>query len=783
MIKDIKIAAVIGSGTMGSSIAAQLLNAGISTILLDLVPSVLLQEEIDKNLTLDDMEVRNRYVNNAIERIKREKPSALTAKKNLKLLTVGNMEDDFIMLENADWIIEAITEDLGQKKILFKKIDSIRKKGSIVSSNTSGISINEIKEGLTEDFQIHFLGTHFFNPPRYIKLLEIIHTKKTNPDVVSFITKFAEEQLGKVVVEAKDTPNFIANRICAYAFLNIVKEMIHYDLSIEEVDQVTGPLIGRPKIATFQTLDMVGLDTFYHVVKNVQGRVTSPEEKEMYEIPTCLEEMLKRNMLGRKVNKGFYTKMDEGLMVLNYHTMKYEPTMKNRPRVERDLRSFLQGNNKISNFLWKGLAPFLLYSATMIGEVADSIYSVDQAVKFGFNWKNGPFRLWDEISLKDTVQRMKKESYTIPEWIEEMIENGFDSFYKEINGITYYYHQGNYVPFPKKAGQISIQEIKNKEGFLLNNGGASLLDTGDGVLLLELHSSNNIIGLDIISMIEQAVKEVEKDNYKGLIIGSEKKNFSVGANLAMMLLEAQNGDELELELVVRRFQEAMKKIKYCKKPVVAAAYQKTLGGGAEICLAASKVQASIETYMGLVETGVGLIPGGGGTKELYINCLKQRMNDTDEELFQLAEEVFQTILTATVSTSAEYARDFGFLDKSDGISFNDLFLLRDAKQSVLDLYNNRYVPPTSSKVLVVGKPGLDRLLKKIHLLKKMDVLSDYDAYLAETLAFVVTGGEVPFRTMVEEDYLLELERKAFIRLLLRKETQQRMLSILQKGRG
>ncbi|KAB7666512.1 3-hydroxyacyl-CoA dehydrogenase/enoyl-CoA hydratase family protein [Bacillus sp. B1-b2] len=779
---EIKTAAVIGSGVMGSNIAALLLNAGIPTVLLDIIPTELEKEEINNNLTINDKEVRNRFVQNAVTRIKGEKPNPLTSQKHIRLLTVGNIEDNFSLISNADWIIEAITEDLGKKQVLFKKIDTLRKKGSIVSTNTSGISINEIKDGLSDDFQAHFLGTHFFNPPRYIKLLEMIPTKETKQEIVNYMTKFSQEKLGKVVVYAKDTPNFIANRIGAFAFLNLFNEMIQFDMTIEEVDSLTGKLIGRPKMATFQTLDMVGLDTFYQVVKNVHGRLKEEEEKNMYSIPPCIEEMVTKNMLGRKVKKGFYTKTNEGLMVLNYHSMKYEPVKSKKGEIAKELLSFLKEENKESRFLWKGLAPFLLYAAKMTGEVADSIYSVDSAIENGFNWNKGPFRLWDEMSLIDTVERMREESYSIPSWITEMLENGFESFYKEINGKTYYYHQNKYVPIPLLEGQISIKERKNNRDIIVSNQGASLMDIGDDVLFLELHSTNNSIGMDIIAMIEQAVEKVQKAPFKGLVIGSEKKNFSIGANLAMILVEAQNDDKTELELVVRRFQDAMYKIKYCEKPIVAAPFQRTLGGGAEICLAATKVQALMETYIGLVETGVGLIPGGGGTKELYLNLLMQKEEYTDKELLQLTGEVFERILTASVSTSADYGKELGYLNQEDGITFNEVFLLRDAKRAVIELFNNNYQPPTSSKILVSGKTGFEVIMKKVELLKQVGGISEYEAFIARELAFVLTGGDVGFRTLVEEQYLLDLERNAFITLLSQEETQKRMLYLLQTGK-
>mgnify|MGYP001030703519 CR=1 FL=1 len=782
-MKEIKSAAVIGSGVMGAAIAAQFLNAGIATILLDIVPNQLTEEEKEKGLTIEDKVVRNRFVQRAVERMKTDFPSPLTSVHNLSKLTLGNLEDDFALLQDVDWIVEAIIEDINIKKELFKKLDQHRKKGSIVSSNTSGISINKMKENLSPDIQAHFLGTHFFNPPRYITLLEIIPTKETAPVVVKTISEFAEETLGKVVVKASDTPNFIANRIGSYAFLNIVNEMIKADLTIEEVDQLTGPLIGRPKSATFHTLDMVGLDTFYQVIQNMQGKMKNPEEIETFQPPVLLDEMIKMKMLGRKAKKGFYQKTKEGLRVLDYHTMTYKELTRMKGKTEgKSLTLFLQEQNKKGQFLWKGIAPFLLYSAKMVGEITDSIFEIDQAVQSGFNWKNGPFRLWDELSLKDTVKRMEEESMDIPKWIKEMMNAGFEQFYKEVNGVIHYYHQGEYLPIPKSVDQIDIQESKKRRGVLLSNNGASLIDIGDGVLLLELHSSNMSIGMDILSMIEKSIEKVESEAYKGLIIGSEKKNFSLGANLALMLLEAQNGDIVELQIAVRRFQQAMKRIKYCQKPIVAVPYQRTLGGGAEICLAASKVQASLETYIGLVETGVGLIPGGGGTTELYCNKIKQYQNPSQEEILQLTAEIFQTVLTAKVATSAAHAKELGFLTNKDGITNNVRFLLRDAKKAVLQLAIEQYQPQQKEKIVVAGTVGYEFLMKEIKKLEKLGFISEYDAFIASNLATVLTGGKVECGAFVEEDYLLDLEREAFIRLIQEQETQKRMLHVLQTGK-
>lgn len=772
--------AVIGSGVMGSAIAAQFINADIPTILLDTIPTSITEEEKALHMTLKDKQVRNRYVNQAVEKLKNTKPSPITSLRKLALLEVGNVEDDFSMIGECDWIIESITENLQAKKALLKKIDQKRKKGSIISSNTSGIPINEMKDGLSEDLQSHFLGTHFFNPPRYIKLLEIIPTEETNPEIVKNLKLFIEETLGKVVVEAKDTPNFIANRIGAFAFLVTWREMNAAGLSILEVDEITGPLIGRSKSATFQTLDMVGIDTFYHVIQNIANRSTTKEERDMYTIPPLLEEMMHKNILGRKTTKGFYEKTQEGLMVLDYQSLNYVKAAPKKNKLKKKLVDIIFEETNIGNFLWRSMTPFFTYSARLLGEVADSIYSIDQAVKAGFNWEKGPFETWDQIGLTASINRMKQDQVSIPEWIIEMLENGNTSFYKELDHKLHYYHHGSYLPVPNND---LLTESKKNASILSSNQAASIIDMGDGVLLLDLHSKNNLIGMDILDKLSEAIDRIEENpSYKGLVIGSKEKIFSAGANVLMMLLVAQNEDEIELEAVVHHFQQTLYKLKYCKKPIVTAAYQNTMGGGAEICLASSQVQASIETYIGLVETFVGLIPGGGGTKELYLNSLKQNNHLSEKELLTITSQVFETILTGKVSTSAEHGKELGYLEKNDRITNNEKNLVKDAKQTVIQLFNEDYLPPVKRKIPVTGNMGFQMIMKEVNKRVQKGELSNYGAIIAEKLAYVLTGGKVEFGTEVEEDYLLKLEKEAFIYLLQQQETQNRMLHLIQTGK-
>jgi len=790
MVKRIKRAAVLGSGVMGSGIAAHLANVGIPTLLLDIVPRELTKEEEAKGLTLEHKEVRNRFVNQALQKLVKQKPAPLMSKEKLALIEVGNFEDDFHRLQEADWIIEVVVERLDVKQSVFAKVDEVRKQGSIVSSNTSGISIEAMAEGRSDDFKKHFLGTHFFNPPRYLKLLEIIPTKDTDPAVVSFMKTFGEEVLGKGVVMAKDTPNFIANRIGTYGLLATVKEMVNGGYSVGEVDSVTGPLIGRPKSATFRTLDVVGLDTFVHVANNVFDKVEG-EEKEAFRVPDFMKAMLEKGWLGSKSGQGFFLKKGKEILELNYETLEYEPSKKLKtPATEASkqakgvankLKALVYTNDRAGTLLWNILSSVLLYSAKLLGEIADDIVAIDRAMKWGFGWELGPFETWDAIGFEQSVRKMQAEGREIPAWVTEMLEKGHTSFYKQENGNVFFYDRGEYKAVEENAKVIHLQRLKDKKGVIKKNSGASLIDLGDDVALLEFHSPNNAIGLDIVQMINYALEEVDR-NYKGLVIGNQGKNFCVGANLAMILMEAQDDNYLEIEFVVRQFQQAMMNIKYSPKPVVAAPFAMTLGGGTEICLPSARIQAAAETYMGLVEVGVGLIPGGGGNKELYIKHLNSMPNGVDFDLQKVANKVFETIAMAKVSTSAMEARELNFLGKTDGISLNGDHLLHDAKQAVLTLYDNGYQPPVRKKVPVVGETGYATLLLAAQSMHLSGYITDHDLTIAKKLAYVIAGGKVPYGTEVDEQYLLDLEREAFLSLVGEPKSQARMQHMLVKGK-
>ena len=790
MVRNIQKAAVLGSGVMGAGIAAHLANVGIPTLLLDIVPRELTEAQQKKGLTLEDKQVRNHISQTNLEKLLKQKPAPLTAKKNIALIEAGNFEDDMKRLAEVDWVIEVVVENLEIKRSVFAQVDHYRKPGSIISSNTSGISVEAMVEGRSEDFKSHFLGTHFFNPPRYLKLLEVIPTQYTSPEVFSFMKTFGEDVLGKGVVEAKDTPNFIANRIGTYGLLVTVQEMLKGDYSVGEVDSVTGPLIGRPKSATFRTLDVVGLDTFAHVAKNVYEQVDGAE-KEVFEIPAFMKSMLEKGWYGSKSGQGFFLKQGKEILELNPTTLEYETRKKLKaPSLEiakqqkgtaNKLKALLYSKDRVGELLWNITSPTLIYSADLLGTIADDIVAIDNAMKWGFGWQQGPFEIWDAIGVEKSVAKMKEEGKEVAAWVVQMLADGITSFYKEVDGDVYFYSNGEYKALEQNPKVINLKQLKKKNGVIKKNSGASLIDLGDGVALLEFTSPNNAIGLDIIQMINFSIDEVEK-NYKGLVIGNQGKNFCVGANLAMMLMEAQDDNIFELDMVIRHFQQAMMKIKYSAKPVVAAPFGMTLGGGTEVCLPASHIQASMESYMGLVEVGVGLIPGGGGNKELYIKHLENIPNGVQFDLQNVANKVFESIAMANVSTSAEEARENNVLNFADGISVNGDHLIYDAKQAVLALAEAGYKPPVRKKIPVVGETGYAALLLGANNLRLSGYISEHDMHIAKKLAYVIAGGKVPFGTEVDEQYLLDLERQAFLNLIEHPKTQARMQHMLVKGK-
>jgi 3-hydroxyacyl-CoA dehydrogenase len=608
--------------------------------------------------------------------------------------------------------------------------------------------------------------------------------------VVDFMVQFGENTLGKGVVIAKDTPNFIANRIGTYGLLVTLREMEKRGFSIGEVDSVTGTLIGRPKSATFRTLDVVGLDTFMHVAKNVYDQ-TEGEEQKVFELPAFMKKMIENRWLGAKTKQGFYVKKDREILELDPETFEYSKAKKMKtPSIEiakqqkglaNRVKTLVYAKDRTGEILWNIMAPTLRYSAELHGEIADDIVAIDNAMKWGFGWQQGPFEIWDAIGVSKSIEKMKEEGAEVPAFVQRLLDQNYETFYKEEDGELYFFDGDGYKPVPVNEKVIDLKRYKKKHGVIKKNTGASLIDLGDGIALLEFHSQSNAIGLDIMQMINFAIDEVER-NYKGLVIGNQGRNFCVGANLGLILMEAQDDNIFELDFVVRTFQNAMMKIKYSTKPVVAAPFAMTLGGGAEVCLPAAHIQATTETYMGLVEPGVGLIPGGGGNVGLYTKHLKGLPNGVEVDYQNIANKVFETIAMAKVSTSADEARDNNFLNFADGISVNADHQLYDAKQVALSLFENGYQSPKREKVPVTGDSGYATLLLGAEAMFLSGYISEHDLKIAKKLAFVLAGGKVPFGTLVDEQYLLDLEREAFLSLVAEPKSQQRMQHMLVKGK-
>ncbi|MEC0254516.1 3-hydroxyacyl-CoA dehydrogenase/enoyl-CoA hydratase family protein [Paenibacillus lautus] len=793
-IRNITKAAVIGSGVMGSGIAAHLANAGIPCLLLDIVPKSLTTEEEKAGLSLDHPKVRNRLATKAIAALPKSSTAPLYSADFVGRITPGNTEDHLSQLKDVDWIIEVVTERLEIKKSIFKQIEGVRKEGAIVSTNTSGISVNAMVEDCSEEFRSHFLGTHFFNPPRHMKLLEIIPGYDTDPDITKFMVEFCSKRLGKGVVLAKDTPNFISNRIGTYGLLVTLQEMVKNSYTVEEVDAATGPVLGRPKSATFRTLDLVGIDTFVHVARNVYDSVPDGNEKDVFTVPDVMNELVARGWIGEKGGQGFYKKVksDQGskILSLSLSTMEYNPSAKvSSASIEaakavkgakRKIKAFLGTQDRYSELAWNVLKQVLVYAADKLGEIADSIQDIDNAMKWGFNWELGPFETWDLIGLPESVQRMEAEGMTVPAWVKDWIAAGNKSFYQQKDGEVFHYFKGEYKGVEVQPELISLQALKSQNRIIRSNTGANLIDIGDGVACLEFTSPNNAIGADILVMIQQSVEEV-RANYRGLVLANEGRNFCVGANLMLMLMEAQSGDWDEVDDIIRLFQGSMMKLKGLEKPVVAAPHRMTLGGGVEACLPADRIIFSAETYFGLVETGVGLIPAGGGCKELAL-MTSNRHPDKDSDLQPEINKIFEMVAMAKASTSGHEAIRMGYGRSGDSVVMNQDYRIHEAKQAVLEMDRAGYVPPQPGKARVVGRDGRAVLQMGAIDMKRSGYISDHDLLIAKKLAYILTGGDVPAGTVVSEQHLLDLEREAFLSLLGEVKTQQRMQHMLAKGK-
>jgi 3-hydroxyacyl-CoA dehydrogenase len=802
-MKQIHKVAVLGAGTMGARIAAHFANAGVPSYLLDIVPPD----------ATSGAAVRNKIAAAGLEAAKKSKPAAFFEPGLARLVTIGNFEDDLKRLSEVDWVIEAVVENLDIKRSLLKKVEAIRKPGTIVTTNTSGLPVGKIAEGFSEDFRRSWFGTHFFNPPRYMRLLEIIPTPETDPGAVDAVTRFADMHLGKGIVLAKDTPNFIANRIGTFSVLNVMRLMQELDLSIEDVDALTGEAVGWPKSATFRTVDLVGLDILGHVV----GNASALDERSDLKLPDFYKQMLERKWLGDKTKGGFYKrtrgegKKEEERLALDWKTLEYHPTKKSKfPALDMAkniedpgarLRTLLglegspQKNDKAGSFLWSALSDLWTYSANRIPEISDSIVEIDRAMRMGFNWKLGPFELWDAAGVEVTVARLKKENRPVAANVEQLLAAGKKSWYlddpKTPSGRVYFdLRTANYEPVKVPAGVCSVEVAKKSNGVVKKNSGASLVDLGDGVACIEFHSKMNSLGGDIVGLITQTLKPGGAgDAFDAFVITNDADNFSVGANVMLLLMSVQEEEWDDVDLAIRQFQGMTQAIKFSAKPVVVAPFGLTLGGGTEISLHAAARQPHGELYMGLVEVGVGLLPGGGGCKEMLLRAIDSaaviRPGGRGEsvELMEAMKKAFETIATAKVSTSANEARGLGFLHDSDNITMNRERVLADAKIRALELVRAGYEPPQPrNDIPAPGENILATLKLGVHIMRQGEYITDHEVKIGTKVAEVLCGGNVTSGTPVSEQYVLDLEREVFKSLCGEKKTQERIQFTLKTGK-
>jgi 3-hydroxyacyl-CoA dehydrogenase len=768
MPKPIRRVAVLGAGTMGSRIAAHLANAQIPSLLLD---------------------VSDQAARNGVETALKGRPAAFFVPESASLVTTGNFDEHLAGIEDCDWIVEAVTENLAIKRGLYDKVIPHRAPGAIVSTNTSGIPLAQIGEGYPAEFREHFLGTHFFNPPRYLHLVEIIPGQDTRPDILAFISDFCDRHLGKGVVPCKDTPNFIGNRIGAFFGSTVQRLTVEHDLTIEEVDALTGPLIGLPKSASYRLLDIVGLDVWEHVTKNLYDAVPNDPFREQFQLAPFVVEMVQRGWLGDKRGQGFYKRVgkDREIHALDRKTFEYHPAEKPRfasletvrkiePLADR-LKALVALDDKVGRFLWQLLSEHIRYAAQMVPEISDRIVEIDRAMRWGYANALGPFELWDALGFEPTARRMALEGRELPERVLRMLgrpESGIKSFYRYADAdlqprIEYFDLEDSiYKKLEPRPGITVLPDLKRARGVVKTNPGASLIDLGDGVVCCEFHSKANSIGDDIVHMLRAGLSELET-NFEAMVIGNQGENFSVGANLMMVLLAAQEREWDELGAAIHTFQQLNMSLKYAPKPVVAAPFGLALGGGCEIPLHCRRIQASAELYMGLVEARVGVIPAGGGCKEMLL-----RSHDL--------KKIFEQIGFAKVSTSAAEARQFRFLRDGDGVSMNPERLIDDAKQLALSLVPGYAPGAPRTDITVSGDEGFALMKMGVWMAQQGAYISAYDALIGEKLAYVLSGGRLTGTPKVSEQYLLDLEREAFLSLCGRKETQQRIQHMLKAGK-
>lgn len=797
MKKRIQKVAILGSGVMGSRIACHFANIGVRVLLLDIVPRELNDDEKKKGLTLEDKAVRNRLVDSALQSTLKNKPASLYDAVNVNRITTGNFDDDLPKIKDYDWVMEVVVERLDIKQSLFEKVEKYRKPGSLITSNTSGIPMHMMCEGRSDDFQVNFAGTHFFNPPRYLKLLEVIPGPKTNPEIVDFLMDYGDRFLGKETVLCKDTPAFIANRIGVYAIISGMHAIEKMGLSVSEIDKLTGTLIGRAKSATFRTMDVVGLDTTVNVANNLYKTLEHDESRDKFLLPNIVKVLYDNKWWGDKTGQGYFKMIrhDDGrkeLKELDLKTFEYKDVEKPKFKaleaskeiedLKKRIKFLVNFDDRAGEFYRASFYDLFKYCSYRIPEISDETYRIDQAVCAGFGWELGPFETWDILGVKDTVAKMEAAGEKAAAWVHDMLSAGHESFYKVEAGQKKFYdvNSKTYLPIPGQEEFIILDTLKAANKKIWGNAGATIYDIGDDVMGLEFHTKMNSLGQEVIEGINTAINMAEK-SYKGLVIGNEGGNFSAGANLAMLFMFAGDQEYDEINLMIAGFQNTMMRARYSSVPVVVAPHNMALGGGCELSLHADAVQAHAELYMGLVEFGVGLIPAGGGTKEMTLR-FSNDIKDGDVELNRL-QEYFMNIATAKVSTSAEEARGLGYLQVKDSITLNRKRQLAEAKAKVLSLYDAGYTQPAQqTNIKVLGKTSLALFEAGITGMQYGKYISDHDAKIARKLAWVMSGGDLSAPTLVSEQFLLDLEREAFLSLTGEKKTLERIHSILFKGK-
>ena len=797
MNRRIKHVAVIGSGIMGSGIACHFANIGVKVLLLDITPNELTDQEKAKGLTIDNRVVKNRIVNTALQTALKSKPSPIYNQKFATRITTGNLEDDIAKIAGVDWIIEVVIERLDIKQQVFKQIEKHRTKGTIVSSNTSGIPIKFMNEGRSEDFQQHFAVTHFFNPPRYLKLFEVVPGPNCKEEVTNFLLNYGDQFLGKTSVLAKDTPAFIGNRIGIFGIQSLFHQLKEMNLTVEEVDKLTGPVIGRPKSATFRTVDVVGLDTLVHVANGIYKNCPDDEAHSLFLLPDFINIMMKNKWLGSKTGQGFYKKVkgDNGkseIQALDLNTLTYRKSKKVKfatleltKSIEKPIDRFkvlVNGKDKAGDFYRRNFGELFAYVQNRIPEISDELYQIDDAMKAGFGWENGPFEIWDAVGIEKGIELIQKIGKEPATWVTEMVANKETSFYTIKNGATYFYNLASKNQ-TKKPGQDAFIILDNirKSNEVWKNSGVVIEDLGDGILNVEFQSKMNTIGADVLAGINKGIDLAEK-NYQGLVVGNQAANFSVGANIGMIFMMAVEQEYDELNYAIKYFQETMMRMRYSAIPTISAPHGMALGGGCELSLHADKIVAAAETYMGLVEFGVGVIPGGGGSKEMALRA-SDSFKKGDVEL-NVLQENFLTIGMAKVSTSAYEAYDLGLFQKGkDVVVVNKNRQLAVAKQHAILIAESGYTQPIKrNDVKVLGKQALGMFLVGTDAMNHSKYISEHDQKIANKLAYVMAGGDLSEPTLVNEQYLLDLEREAFLSLCTERKTLERIQHMLKTGK-